>query len=88
MKALCALDVVTGTTEGEDVMGNAADCNYCNNHGKPWSFGCPKCHRFDRRENDDKAWEKTLLQYRINREVAERAEPRTDSKLRDTNPAK
>lgn len=36
-------------------MGNAADCNYCNSRGKPYSFGCPKCSRYDRSEDDAKS---------------------------------
>lgn len=34
-------------------MGNAGDCNYCDNRGKPWSFGCPRCGRFDRNAEQD-----------------------------------
>lgn len=55
-------------------MGNAADCNYCNNRGKPWSFGCPKCGKFDNSANEDKEWERTLLQYRINAKIAKENE--------------
>ena len=36
-------------------MGNASDCNYCNNRGKPWSFGCPRCGKYDRSEDDRRA---------------------------------
>lgn len=39
-------------------MGNAADCSYCNNKGKPWSFGCPKCKKYDRRSEEERKYEK------------------------------
>lgn len=54
-------------------MGNATDCSYCNNYGKPWSFGCPKCKRYDARPEHDKKYDRDMRQYEINREVAGRA---------------
>jgi hypothetical protein len=45
-------------------MGNMADCDRCNNHGKLY-YGCGKCGKVDRRAEYDAKYDREVKQYEI-----------------------
>lgn len=53
-------------------MGNAFDCNKCNNNGWKREAGCPACKRGDTRPAREAEYDRTMRQYEINQEVATR----------------